>query len=135
MPLNMIHYWIKNLHIATVAFNIGFFLLRYYWMLNNSRLARRRWVRNLSVFNDTLLLIAGITLAILISQYPFQAQWLTAKLVGLLVYIFLGSIALTYGRSKGIRTVTGLLALLSVAYIVLVARYRTPDIPRLLGLY
>ncbi|OOZ36196.1 SirB2 family protein [Solemya velesiana gill symbiont] len=131
----MIHYWAKNLHIATVAFNIGFFLLRYYWMINNSRLAKKRWVRNISVFNDTLLLIAGITLAILISQYPFQAHWLTAKLAGLLVYIFLGSIALTYGRYKSLRIVTGLLALVSVAYIVMVARYRTADIPSASGLF
>ncbi|MES9871577.1 MAG: SirB2 family protein [Candidatus Sedimenticola sp. 6PFRAG7] len=130
----MIHYWAKNLHIATVAFNIGFFLLRYYWMINNSRLTRKRWVRSLSVFNDTLLLIAGIALAILISKYPFQAHWLTAKLAGLLVYIALGSIALTYGRNKTLRVITGFLALLSIAYIVMVARYRTADILGMLGI-
>jgi len=131
----MVYYWIKGLHVSTVAFNIGFFILRYYWMAQGSPLASKRWVRKLSVFNDTLLLIAGISMAVVSSQYPFQAPWLTAKLLGLLAYILLGTLALKRGRYKSVRIISGALALLCAAYIVAVATYRTPDIFSALGLF
>ncbi|MCW8921378.1 MAG: SirB2 family protein, partial [Sedimenticola sp.] len=69
----MIYYWIKTLHISAVIFTVGFFTLRLFWMINRSGLVNRAWVRRLSQFNDTLLLIAGISLALLSQQYPFVA--------------------------------------------------------------
>ncbi|MEW7978047.1 MAG: SirB2 family protein [Candidatus Sedimenticola endophacoides] len=125
----MIYAWIKHLHIATVAFNIGFFILRCYWMLARSPLASQRWARHVSVFNDTLLLIAGIALAVLSAQYPFQAPWLSAKLLGLLAYILFGTLALKRGRHRPARIACGLIALLCAAYIVAAARYRSPLLP------
>jgi uncharacterized membrane protein SirB2 len=130
----MLYYWIKNAHLATVTFNIGFFMLRYFWMLNRSPLVQKRIIRRISQFNDTLLLLAGISMAILSSQYPFQSPWLTAKLIGLLVYIILGTLALRRARSHRARTLFGILALLTVGYIVLVATYRTPEPWALLGM-
>ncbi|MES9858282.1 MAG: SirB2 family protein [Sedimenticola sp.] len=129
----MLYYWIKNAHIATVAFNIIFFTLRYYWMLRRSRLVNKRVVRYISQFNDTLLLIAGIALALQLHQYPFQAQWLTVKLVGLLLYIIFGSLALKRGKSMKARKLYGILALLTVGYMVTVALSRTAASWVLLG--
>lgn len=120
----MIYYWIKTLHIGTVLFTISFFTLRLIWMLNRSGLVNRSWVRRLSQFNDTLLLLAGIALALLSQQYPFVAPWLTAKLVALLVYIVLGMYALKWARSRQIRLYCGVLALACVGYIVSVALTR-----------
>lgn len=122
----MLYYWVKTLHVSTVVFTIGFFALRFFWMLYKPGLVRKKWVRYLSVLNDTLLLGAGITLAIILHQYPLQSPWLTAKLVALLVYILLGMHALRLGKSKKSRTISALLALLTVGYIVLVALKRSP---------
>ena len=122
----MTYYWIRQLHIATVVFTIAFFTLRYYWMLFHPLLAKQRWTRVLSVVNDTTLLGAGITLAIMSQQYPLAAPWLTAKLVGLLAYIILGTLALKRAKTRPARILTGLLALLSAGYIVTVALTRTP---------
>jgi len=36
---------------------------------------------------DSLLLLAGIALALIIRQYPFRDAWLTAKLLALIAYI------------------------------------------------
>ncbi|MEJ1336946.1 MAG: SirB2 family protein [Candidatus Sedimenticola sp. (ex Thyasira tokunagai)] len=129
----MLYYWIKNAHVATVMFNIAFFTLRYYWMLRRNGLVNRKIVRQISQFNDTLLLIAGIALALQIHQYPFQAQWLTVKLVGLLLYIIFGTLALKRGKSRKTRKIYGILALLTVGYMVTVALSRTPKSWILLG--
>jgi uncharacterized membrane protein SirB2 len=40
---------------------------------------------------DTVLLASAIAMAVISAQYPFAADWLTAKLVGLLIYIGCGS--------------------------------------------
>jgi len=123
----MIYYWIKTLHVSTVIFTIGFFTLRFVWMLSRSRLFNHRWVRLISQINDSLLLVAGIALAIMSRQYPFAAPWLTAKLVALLLYIMLGMFAFKWARSRRKRIFFGLAALLTVSYIVAVALTRMPQ--------
>lgn len=122
----MTYYWIKQLHVATVVFTICFFVIRFYWMLRRPQRLGRRWVRQLSMWNDILLLSAGITMVILSHQYPFSSPWLTTKLLMLLLYIVLGSLALKYGRSRKTRTLFGVLALSTVFYIVSVALTRSP---------
>ncbi|MES9903865.1 MAG: SirB2 family protein [Sedimenticola sp.] len=129
----MLYYWIKNAHVITVVFNIAFFSLRYYWMLRRSSQVNKKIVRWISQLNDTLLLIAGIALALHIHQYPFQVQWLTVKLVGLLLYIIFGTLALKRGKSRKARRIYGVLALLTVGYIVTVALSRTAASWVLLG--
>ena len=39
----------------------------------------------------------------MLHQYPATHAWLTAKVIGLLAYIVLGSLALKRGRTKAIR--------------------------------
>ena len=50
--------------------------------------------------NDTLLLTSGFGLAVMLGQYPCVNGWLTAKLVALIVYIVLGTVALKRGKTK-----------------------------------
>ena len=121
----MSYYWIRQLHITTVVITIGFFALRFHWMMFQPHLEKRRWVRIVSVSNDTLLLCAGISMAVLSAQYPLVAPWLTAKLIGLILYIVLGTLALKRARKRSVRIVCGLLALLSAGYIVWVATTRS----------
>jgi len=122
----MTFYWIKQLHIAAVTFNIAFFLLRYGWMLKGSPTAAKRWPRLVSQINDSLLLGAGIALAWMTHQYPFAIPWLTAKAIALLAYILFGTLALNRGHSLRQRRAWGLLALLSAGYLVAVAVTRNP---------
>lgn len=74
--------------------------------------------------NDTLLLAAGIALALRIQQYPLVHGWLTAKLVGLIVYIGLGLVALRFGRTRRVRLIAWAAALVVYLYIVGVAMTR-----------
>lgn len=115
---------VKHLHIATAAVSIAFFLLRAVWMLTESPLLQRRWVRVLPHLNDSLLLVFALIMVVQSRQYPFAAPWLTAKVLALLVYIVTGAMALRYARTPAARRRWLVLALASVAYIVAVALTR-----------
>ncbi len=112
---------IKHLHITSVALSGGFFLLRAIWMLRQSALLQRRWVKVLPHVIDTLLLVSALMLVFSSAQYPFVEPWLTAKVVGLVAYVWLGMVALKYGKSKTVRTRAMVAALVIFAYIVAVA--------------
>jgi uncharacterized membrane protein SirB2 len=117
---------LKHFHMTCAAFSGGFFLVRGGWMLGDSSLLQRRWVKTLPHIVDTLLLGSAIWLAAWSHQYPVQLPWLNAKIIGLVVYIVLGSIALKYGRSKPVRAAAYVGALATFGYIVSVAVTRNP---------
>ena len=117
---------LKHLHVSCVVLSGLGFSLRGLWMLTESPLLTRRWVKVVPHVVDTLLLGSAITMAVMSGQYPFAQGWLTAKFFGLLTYIVFGAIALKRGRSKGMRGVFLGLALLAFAYIVSVALTRDP---------
>ena len=96
-------------------------MLRGVWMLQGSPMLARRWVRVAPHVLDTVLLASAIALAVMSGQYPLAYGWLTAKMSGLVAYIVLGAIALTRGRTLGIRLTAFGGALLVFAYIVAVA--------------
>lgn len=123
--MNM-YFAIKYLHVACVILSGTGFFFRGLLMLNDSPLAERRWLKIFPHVNDTVLLAAALTLAVMIGQYPFDAAWVTAKVFGLIGYVILGSLALKAGRSKRLRLICWLLALLVFAYIVSVALTHDP---------
>jgi uncharacterized membrane protein SirB2 len=117
---------VKTLHVTCAILTIGGFTLRGYWMLRASPLLNNTWVKVVPHIIDTLLLGAGIWLAINIAQYPGTHAWLTAKVLGLLAYIVLGTIALKRGKTRKIRVTAWIAATLVFFYIVLVAVTRSP---------
>jgi uncharacterized membrane protein SirB2 len=95
-------------------------------MQHNSFFVHKKSVRYISATNDSLLLIAGLSMALISKQYPFVEPWLTTKIAVLLAYIVFGSFALKYGSSLRIRNFNGVIAILCFIYIVSVAYSRTP---------
>jgi len=122
---------IKQLHVACVILSISGFCLRGILQLGFAKKsalagrlsARLRWLPHV---NDTVLLAAAITLAVMIEQYPFLDAWLTAKVLGLIAYIMLGSLALTPGRSIRLRVSAGLIAVAAFGWIASVALSKHP---------
>ncbi len=112
---------LKYLHVSCVALSGAGFLLRGIWMMRNSPMLARRWVRITPHVVDTALLASAIALAVMIRQYPLVNSWLTAKTLGLIAYIGLGTIALKRGRTRGLRIAAFCGALLVFAYIIAVA--------------
>ena len=117
---------LNNLHLATLTITLALFLLRGAWMMADSPRLQARWVRIVPHVNDTLLLISGIALAVLIQQYPLVDGWLTAKLLALIVYIVLGTFALKRGKTKAQRITAWFAALLTFGYMVAVALAHDP---------
>ena len=116
--------WLKYLHVTCVVLSISGYTVRGIWMMRDSPWLQKKWVRVAPHIVDTLLLVAGILLALQIQQYPFVQGWLTAKLLALIAYIVVGAVGLKYGRTKNIRIAAWLAAIVIFGYIVLVALTR-----------
>ncbi|MEO8410627.1 MAG: SirB2 family protein [Propionivibrio sp.] len=117
---------LREIHIACVILSGFGFAVRGLWMLAESPLLRQRWVRIVPHVVDTVLLGSAIALAVISHQYPLGRGWLTAKVVGLLIYIGLGAMALRRGKTRRTRALYFAAALLVFAYIVAVALTRSP---------
>ena len=117
----MTYFALKYFHISCALLSGGLFLLRGFWMLRESAMLQRRWVRILPHAVDSLLLISALTMVIWSEQYPFVQGWLTAKVLALVVYIALGTIALKRGRTRLVRVLAFIAALMVFMYISSVA--------------
>ncbi|MCC5882769.1 MAG: SirB2 family protein [Halomonas sp.] len=117
---------IKHLHMTTAVLSILFFIVRAWWSVREITLLQRRWVRVLPHVNDTLLLLLGIALMTMLSMWPHQHPWLAAKLLGLLGYILLGTVAIKRGRTPMTRGLAALAAIVVFVYIMGTAMTKDP---------
>ncbi len=117
---------LKGIHLTTVSITIVGFILRGVWMLKGSPLLEMRLTRTLPHVNDTVLLLSAIATGAAINAYPFVSPWLTAKVFGLLGYILLGAVALTYGPNKSMRAIAFAGAILCFVYVISVALTKNP---------
>jgi uncharacterized membrane protein SirB2 len=117
---------LRHVHITCAALTIVLFVLRGSLMLAESPWQQNVVLRYLPHAVDTVLLTSALMLTTVIRQYPFAAGWLTTKVVLLVVYIALGSVALKRGRTKQVRIVAFVAALATVGYLVTVARAHDP---------
>lgn len=117
---------LKITHVSCVAISYVLFVLRGIWMMRESAMLRRRWVKIVPHLVDTLLLASAVALAVMSHQYPLADGWLTAKVVGLLIYIGLGTVALKRGKTRRTRVTAWLAAQAVFFYIVAVAITRQP---------
>ncbi|MGB6006879.1 SirB2 family protein [Castellaniella sp.] len=109
---------IKHLHMTAVGLSIILFVIRAYWSVTGSALLQRRLVRILPHVVDTVLLVCGVILAAMIG--PNQ-PWILTKIVLLIAYIGVGTIAIKRGRTTRGRVTAALIAVAIFAYIVGVA--------------
>lgn len=112
---------LKHIHLTCVLLTFILFSIRGFWMLTGSSKLQLKWVKVAPHIIDTCLLLSAISLAVLMQLSPFVHGWLMAKIVGLVVYILLGTVALKRGKTKAVRSTTFVLALLTFGYIVKVA--------------
>jgi uncharacterized membrane protein SirB2 len=117
---------VKSLHVGCAALSISGFAARGGLMLADSPLLQTPFVRIAPHVVDTLLLASAIWLAWMLGAAPFAQGWLTAKVLALVAYIVLGSLALRRGPTKAVRSAAFVAALLAAAYIVSVAVTRDP---------
>lgn len=112
---------VKHLHMTFVALSGSLFLLRGMLMLADSPALQRRVFKIAPHIIDTLLLVSALVMVVWSAQYPFVQSWLTAKVIALVAYIGVGTVALKQGKTKAIRATAFVAALVIFAYIVKVA--------------
>jgi uncharacterized membrane protein SirB2 len=117
---------VKFVHVATVALSLTGFVLRGLLMMRESSLLKARWIRVLPHVNDTVLLIAAMSLAAMSGQYPFVVSWVTAKVLGVIAYIILGALALRDASTRRLRIICWYASIAVFGWIVSVALTRQP---------
>ncbi len=116
---------VKHVHMSAAALSLGLFVLRGAWMMRAPGQLARRWVRIVPHVVDTVLLATALWLAWQIG-FAANSPWLSAKIVALLAYIALGTIALKRGRTRGVRIAAFVAAIATFGYIVSVALTKSP---------
>jgi uncharacterized membrane protein SirB2 len=117
---------LKSIHLALAFVSVTGFILRWSWRMRQSPLAFSRTSRIVPHVVDTLLLGTALLMIFLLGYVPVSADWLAAKIGGLLLYIVLGILAM---RSAPVarRSVPAFIAALAVfAWIVSVAWTKSP---------
>lgn len=117
---------LKLLHLALAGISVAGFIWRWALMMQGSALVETALTRVLPHVIDTLFLVSGVWLAFMLSLNPLQQPWLAAKLIGLVAYIVLASIAYKRARTPGGKTLFFVLALLVFVWMASVARFKDP---------
>lgn len=120
VPIRTVHIWAVTASGLLFALRCGGFnLLGAGW-------PKALPVRLLSWSIDTVLLTAALMLMTVVDQYPFVEPWLTVKVLLLVVYIGLGTVAFGASRSRRTRIGFSVAALTVLSFIVTVARAHHP---------
>lgn len=119
----MNYYLIKHIHMTAAGLSLLLFVVRAYWSVTDSALLQKKIVKILPHVIDTVLLTAGIILAAMIGP---EQPWILAKIVLLLLYIGVGTIAIKRGRTPLQRAIAAVAAVALFIYIVGVAISHNP---------
>lgn len=109
---------IKHLHMTAAGLSILFFVVRAFWSVQGSTLLQNRLVKTLPHVIDTVLLLAGIMLAAMIGP---EQPWILVKIIALIAYIGVGTIAIKRGKTAKTRAIAAIIAVAIFVYIVGVA--------------
>ncbi len=117
---------LKHLHMGAVALSATGFALRGVAALQGAPWVRGRLAKTLPHLLDTLLLGSALGLIWMLQLNPFTTPWLLAKLLGLLLYIGLGMVALRPAHAPALRLAAWACALLVLGWIASVAVSKSP---------
>lgn len=126
MVISELYPLVKNAHVGLVLASGSLFAVRGITVLFGSTFGMCVAVRYLSYTIDTALFVAALLLLAILQLNPFVTPWLAAKIVLLLVYIALGSLALKRTRARPHRIAAFAGALLCFAMMFTIARRRDP---------
>src|SRR5690349_24999903 len=117
---------VKLVHQGAVTLSVTGFFVRGAASLAGASWVQGRAAKTLPHIVDSVLLLSALTLAWMLRLTPGNAPWLLAKIVGLVVYVGLGVLALRPGRSPGVRAAAWVAALMTAGWIVSVALTKNP---------
>ena len=112
---------LKHLHTTAAALSLLFFIIRAYWSVIESAVLQKKAIRIAPHVIDTILLACGLAMAYTLG---FNQGWIWAKLVALVLYIVVGTVAIKRGKTPVTRGIAALGAVVIFFYIVGVALTR-----------
>ena len=124
--MSLDYFAVKLVHQAAVTLSVAGFVVRGAASLSGAQWVSSRAAKTLPHLVDTVLLLSALTLAWMLRLTPGNAPWVLAKIVGLVVYVGLGVVALRPGRPLAVRAAAWLAALATVGWIVSVAVAKNP---------
>ena len=125
----MIFYeFVKYIHVTAITLSISGFIFRVFLKLNDSPYQTKYWFKKLPHKVDIILLASALTMVYILGVNPFTTFWIAEKIIGLLIYIMLGMVALRWGKTKNIKIMAAGLAVMVFSYIVYVAHYKAPTV-------
>jgi uncharacterized membrane protein SirB2 len=117
---------VKLVHQSAVALSLTGFFIRGAASLSGAKWTSSRAARTLPHVVDSVLLLSALALVWMLHLSPGSAPWLAAKVVGLVLYVSLGVIALRPGKPTPVRATAWVAALATAAWIVSVAITKSP---------
>lgn len=117
---------VKLVHQSAVVLSLVGFFIRGAASLAGAGWLRQRLARTLPHVVDSVLLLSALTLAWMIRLNPVDAPWLMAKIVGLVVYVGLGVVALRPAGPLPLRAAAWVAALATMGWIISVAITKNP---------
>jgi len=114
---------IKHLHVTAAVLSVLLFIIRACWAVTGSPRLQSGFARIAPHIIDTLLLLGGIYLA---SVLGWHQPWIAAKLVGIVLYIAVGTVAIKRGKTPAGRATAAVAAVIIFLYIVGVALTKQP---------
>lgn len=120
--------FVKYIHVTAITLSVCGFMIRVFLKYQDSPNQTKYWFKKAPHYVDTLLLASALTMVYIMGVNPLTTFWLSEKIIGLLIYIMLGMIALRWGKTKKIRMIAAGMAVMVFSYIVYVAHYKTPAV-------
>jgi len=117
---------LKHLHLGAVALSAIGFTVRGLAALTGAAWVRSRPAKIIPHVVDTVLLVSAIALAVTLHLNPSSTPWLLAKIVGLVLYIVLGVVAMRAHLSKPVRATAWVAALAVLGWMASVAVSKNP---------
>ena len=122
----MDYFLVKTIHQSAVALSFAGFFARGLGSLIGAAWVQGRAAKTVPHIVDSVLLLSALTLAWMLRLDPIAAPWLMAKIIGQVVYIGLGMVALKPTRPAPVRTAAWIAALATFGWIVSVALTKSP---------
>jgi len=117
---------VLTLHVATALLSISGFIFRGFLHLRDSDLLNRKWLKISPHVNDTVLILSAIVLVQQAGLSYLTTSWLQAKIIALILYITLGLMAFRFAKTKKVRLLAWIEAIVVFTYIVAVAITKNP---------
>lgn len=118
---------LKHAHMMFALISIVLFMLRAWIAVPSPARIKSKVLKVLPHIIDTLLLILGIWLAVMMKYNPLgNSPWLAAKIIGVVLYIIVGTIAIKRGKTAQQRLIATIASIAIFAYIYGAAVAKSP---------